>query len=201
MKKLNNKGFAISTILYGLLIVLILIMSLVMETMSFTRKSSREFVSGIKKNLESKNVQKVSVPVIVFNSIANSGNLEWKISALSMSSNSKLTINLSIKDSNGSYLYSDITTCSSCVTENKASTIYVYGDSEPSINLYVNKILGTSSNSNQSITGGEFITKDYRIAPGELHVVVPAGVFCNHDDITVCNVETDIDTGISVSNS
>lgn len=53
MIKLNNKGFAISTILYGLLIVLVLIISLLMTTMSFTRKTSKEFVDNIVDELES----------------------------------------------------------------------------------------------------------------------------------------------------
>ena len=43
MKKLNNKGFAISTMLYGLLVVLILLITLLMGTMAFNRKNSREF--------------------------------------------------------------------------------------------------------------------------------------------------------------
>lgn len=49
---LNNKGFAISTMLYGLLIVIILIISLLMSTMSFTRKSSKEFTESIVNELE-----------------------------------------------------------------------------------------------------------------------------------------------------
>ncbi len=52
MKKLNNKGFAISTMLYGLLIIMILIMSLLMNTMAFTRKNSKEFVNNIVYTLE-----------------------------------------------------------------------------------------------------------------------------------------------------
>lgn len=52
--KLNSKGFAISTMLYGLLIVIILIVSLLMSTISFTRKSSKEFVEMVVDDLESK---------------------------------------------------------------------------------------------------------------------------------------------------
>lgn len=51
-KKLNNKGFAISTVLYGLLVVLILLFSLVINIMSFNRKSSKDFVEGITSALE-----------------------------------------------------------------------------------------------------------------------------------------------------
>lgn len=52
MFKLNNNGFAVSTILYGLLIVLILIMTLIMSTMSFTRKNSKEFTDTVIEQLE-----------------------------------------------------------------------------------------------------------------------------------------------------
>ena len=52
VRKLNNKGFAISTVLYGLLIVLILITTLIITTMSSSRKSSRQFTDNITRNLE-----------------------------------------------------------------------------------------------------------------------------------------------------
>ena len=52
MRKLNNKGFAISTVLYGLLVVLILITTLIIATMSSSRKSSKEFTDNITRNLE-----------------------------------------------------------------------------------------------------------------------------------------------------
>lgn len=52
VKKLNNKGFAISTILYGLLVVIMLITSLLMSTMAFSRKNSKDFVDNVKKNFE-----------------------------------------------------------------------------------------------------------------------------------------------------
>lgn len=54
MKKLNNKGFAIATVLYGLLIVMILLMSLLMSTMSFGRSNSKKFVNEIIDELEEK---------------------------------------------------------------------------------------------------------------------------------------------------
>ena len=52
MKKLNNKGFAIGTILYGLLIVMVLLMSLLMSTMAFGRSNSKKYVDEIVNNLE-----------------------------------------------------------------------------------------------------------------------------------------------------
>ena len=52
MKKLNNKGFAISTMLYGLLVVLILVISMLMSTMAFNRKNSKEFNDKVIKDLE-----------------------------------------------------------------------------------------------------------------------------------------------------
>lgn len=56
MKKLNRKGFAISTMLYGLLIVMVLLMSLLMSTISFSRSNSKKFVSNVIKDLEFRDV-------------------------------------------------------------------------------------------------------------------------------------------------
>ena len=55
--KLNNKGFAISTILYGLLIIIVLTTSVILGTMSFTRKNSKEFAEDVKKELEDIDLQ------------------------------------------------------------------------------------------------------------------------------------------------
>lgn len=52
MKKLNNKGFAIGTILYGLLIVMVLLMSLLMSTMAFGRSNSKKYVDEVIDKLE-----------------------------------------------------------------------------------------------------------------------------------------------------
>ena len=55
MKRLNNKGFAISTMLYGLLIIIVLVFGLILSTMAFNRKTSKEFTSKIIEELESIN--------------------------------------------------------------------------------------------------------------------------------------------------
>lgn len=52
MKKLNNKGFAISTMLYGLLIIILLVVAMILSTMAFSRKNSREFTEKIVDDLE-----------------------------------------------------------------------------------------------------------------------------------------------------
>lgn len=52
MSKLNNKGFAISTMLYGLFIILLLVITMLINVMSFNRKNSKEFVDGIVSYLE-----------------------------------------------------------------------------------------------------------------------------------------------------
>lgn len=52
MRKLNNKGFAIGTILYGLLIVMVLLMSLLMSTMAFGRSNSKKYVDEVIDKLE-----------------------------------------------------------------------------------------------------------------------------------------------------
>ena len=49
---MNNRGFAISTMLYGLVIIISLVMIGILSTMSFNRKSSREFTSTIVDDLE-----------------------------------------------------------------------------------------------------------------------------------------------------
>ena len=49
--KLNNKGFAISTIIYGLLLMAVLVMTMLLTTMSFNKKSSNDFVKKIENDL------------------------------------------------------------------------------------------------------------------------------------------------------
>lgn len=56
MLKLNNKGFAISTMLYGLLVLVLLLVTLLMNTLSFTRRNSSEFVENIRKKLETSEI-------------------------------------------------------------------------------------------------------------------------------------------------
>lgn len=56
---MNNKGFAISTMLYGLIIVISLVMVTILSTMSFNRKTSKEFSSTIVDELE--NIEKVKL--------------------------------------------------------------------------------------------------------------------------------------------
>lgn len=63
MKKLNNKGFAIGTILYGLLIVMVLLMSLLMGTMAFGRSNSKKYVDEIVNNLEMKETDPPEVTI------------------------------------------------------------------------------------------------------------------------------------------
>lgn len=59
MKKLNNKGFAISTMLYGLLILIVLIIAMILSTMAFNRKNSREFSEKIIDDLEKRTTIKL----------------------------------------------------------------------------------------------------------------------------------------------
>lgn len=51
MKKLNNQGFAISTMLYGLLIIAVLIIFMLLSIISFTKKSSTDFVNQVEQEL------------------------------------------------------------------------------------------------------------------------------------------------------
>ncbi len=52
MKKINNRGFAISTMLYGLLIIMVLMMALLMNTLAFTRNNSKKFVNEVVDELQ-----------------------------------------------------------------------------------------------------------------------------------------------------
>ena len=63
MIKLNHNGSAISTLLYGLLIVLILIMSLIMSTMSFIRQNNKDFTSVIVKKLVNSNSSQTHIAI------------------------------------------------------------------------------------------------------------------------------------------
>lgn len=51
MKKMNNKGFAISTVIYGLSIMGVLIISILMGTMSSTRSNNRKISKSIEDEL------------------------------------------------------------------------------------------------------------------------------------------------------
>ena len=53
MKKLNNKGFAISVVIYGLSVMSILILSIIMATMSSTRATTKELANDIEADLVS----------------------------------------------------------------------------------------------------------------------------------------------------
>ncbi len=49
--KLNNKGFAISTVLYSLLIMATLILFLLIGNLSFERRTTNDFVDDITDEL------------------------------------------------------------------------------------------------------------------------------------------------------
>ena len=61
MKRVNNKGFAISTMLYGLLIVIVLVMGMIISIMAFNRKNSKEFTQTVVDELE----KNITTPVTV----------------------------------------------------------------------------------------------------------------------------------------
>ncbi len=53
---MNNKGFAISTMLYGLIIIILLVMLMILSIMTFNRKNSKEFSSIVRDRLENADV-------------------------------------------------------------------------------------------------------------------------------------------------
>lgn len=50
--KLNNKGFAISTLLYGLIVIIVLIAALIVNIMAFNRSESKDLVDTVTTELE-----------------------------------------------------------------------------------------------------------------------------------------------------
>lgn len=51
MNILNEKAFAISTLLYGLLIISVLVIFMIVSMAAFTKKSSSDFVNQLEKEL------------------------------------------------------------------------------------------------------------------------------------------------------
>ncbi len=51
MIKINNNGFAISTMLYGLLIIAATIIFMLLASISFTKKTTNDFVNKVEKEL------------------------------------------------------------------------------------------------------------------------------------------------------
>ena len=51
MKKLNNKGFAISTLIYGLMLVAFVVVALLMSIMSTNRKNTSTLIKKIEEEL------------------------------------------------------------------------------------------------------------------------------------------------------
>lgn len=79
MKK-NNRGFAISTMLYGLLIVMVLLMTLLMSTMAFTRNNNKKFVDEIRREIEFRDLTAPKVEIVPDNSRMNfCTNVKYKI--------------------------------------------------------------------------------------------------------------------------
>ncbi len=49
--RLNNKGFAISTMLYGLLIIAVLLIFMLLSIVAFNKKSNDDFVRQVEQEL------------------------------------------------------------------------------------------------------------------------------------------------------
>lgn len=56
MKKLNNKGFAISALIYSILIMAVLIMGLLYSTLVFRKKSTSDFTHNVEKDLTNREI-------------------------------------------------------------------------------------------------------------------------------------------------
>ena len=61
MKKINNKGFAISTIIYSILIIAILIMGTLYSTIAFRKKSSSDFTHKVEEQLNNLEIKSYTI--------------------------------------------------------------------------------------------------------------------------------------------
>ena len=61
MKKMNNKGFAITTLLYGLMSVGFLVMTLLMGIMSQNRQNTSTLVKKIEEELNKRDEMPIAV--------------------------------------------------------------------------------------------------------------------------------------------
>lgn len=161
-KKLNNKGFAISTVLYGLLVVIILLFSIIMSIMSFNRKSSKDFVEGITSELEEGLGIKInSNSELTIDSVDNK---------LYQNEKYNLTYKFSIKGElnfNDDYRFSPVygsITLGSCTMY-----LYAYDFNEPSYNA--------ETNSTEFKFTKEINTNDIKKAENKFYIVMPKNWF------------------------
>ncbi len=176
MKRLNKNGFAISTMLYGLLIVMVLLMSLLMSTISFARSNSKKFVSNVINNLEFRDL----TPPIITLSTNNSQKVLYTKTAqdlslsFSVSDDNALDLKKSYETSFYIGTYSDKASCSSNTFSNDMKTAQITCTiSIPEANETVGKlyidaprvsdIYGNFSSISKKETGYEVKTDD--IAP------------------------------------
>lgn len=152
MKKLNNKGFAIGTILYGLLIVMVLLMSLLMGTMAFGRSNSKKYVDEIISSLEKK--KEYTLTIKSSSNQYSSDKLPQEHSVKCKYTNSSCSINLSSTtlklkgekgDSSAIYGYSDTPDGDRNHYENDQ---IVLSNDQTIYALFVNKYTLTIKNSN-----------------------------------------------------
>lgn len=76
IKKLNNKGFAISTVLYSLLIMVFLIVVLIMSIMASNRKSTHDLVETVEDDL---NRYSVSNTKFEFSDVSDGNPKEYQV--------------------------------------------------------------------------------------------------------------------------
>lgn len=76
IKKLNNKGFAISTVLYSLLIMVFLIVILIMSIMASNRKSTHDLVETVEDDL---NRYSVSNTKFEFSDVSDGNPKEYQV--------------------------------------------------------------------------------------------------------------------------
>lgn len=116
MRKLNNNGFAIGTILYGLLIVMVLLMSLLMGTMAFGRSNSKKYVDEIANNLE---IREKNFPSVTITGIPGTLQLDPPYQGVS------INFKIKIEDESSIIVYDNFVTYNntpvSCTLDNSST--------------------------------------------------------------------------------
>ncbi|MCI8347322.1 MAG: hypothetical protein HFJ12_05215 [Bacilli bacterium] len=174
MGKLNRNGFAISTMLYGLLIVMILLMSLLMSTISFERSNSKKFVSNVINDLEFRDLTPPTITISKSPETLYTKTAHELSVTLSASDDTEIDLSRSYTTSFsiGTYSLTSLCTSSNLSSDHKTATIHCSlnipeeNDTVGKLKINTPKVFDIYGNSSKVVsldTGYEFKTDD--IAP------------------------------------
>lgn len=174
MRKLNRNGFAISTMLYGLLIVMVLLMSLLMSTISFERSNSKKFVSNVINDLEFRDLTPPTITISKSPKTLYTKTAQELSVTLSVSDDTEIDLSRTYATNFliGTYSLTSLCTSSNLSSDHKTATIHcslnIPEENDTVGKLMINTpkifdIYGNFSKIQSLDTGYEFKTDD--IAP------------------------------------